>query len=148
MKTYIYAFSILILATFVQSCGEEEVDVYPVTSLTDTQEDFEALSLDSRGTNLVIEKLADGEVKELGAIVAFAGAPRSSDISYSFEVVDPTNVTVGTQVNVSTSGVVSAGQNTSLVPIMVNLDAFEIGVPSAISLRLTSSDILITDSKV
>jgi len=138
MKTYIYAFSLLLLAIGIASCGEEDVDVYPVTSLTDTQEDFEALSLNSRTTNLTIQRLADGEQKTLGAQIVFAGAPRSSAVGYTYEVVQPTTVDASAYQSAG-SGEIPAGQVTADLPIVLSLDAFEIGVPQTLTLRLTGS---------
>ncbi|MFT6808679.1 MAG: hypothetical protein ACJA01_001910 [Saprospiraceae bacterium] len=139
MKTYIYALSILLFSLGVMSCGEEDVDVYPLTPLTDTQEDFEALSLNSRTTNLTIQRLADGEQKALGAEVVFAGAPRSSAVTYTYEIVEPTTVDASAYQSAG-SGEIISGQVTGDIPIILNLDAFEIGAPQTLSLRLTGSN--------
>ncbi len=129
-------FSLLFL---LASCGEEDVDIYPVTSPGDSTEEFEALLLNSTVTNLTITKLMDGEQKPLGAIVALAGAPRSSAVNYTYEIIEPTTIAASAYQS-SGTGSIPSGELTGQLPIMLDLDQFEIGVPEAITIRLTGSN--------
>lgn len=144
MKKILY-FSMILVMTCL-SCAEEDPETYPSVALSDTAEDFEMLLLDSRNLSIVLPKFMEGETLDLGAVVAFAGAPKSGAMNYSYEVVEPTTLPAG--LTVSTSGTIAAGELSGVLPITVDLDAFELGVPNTLSLKLTSSDAPVTDQSV
>lgn len=136
----------MVLTMAFMSCADEDPATYPSVSLTDTSEDFEMLLLDSRNLSIVLPKFNDGETLDLGAVVAFAGAPRSGDISYSYQIVEPASIPAGLTVN--NSGSISSGELSGVLPITVDLDAFELGVPNVLSIQLTESGAPITDKSV
>ena len=136
----------ILLGLGFASCADEDPAIYPVDNLTDTAEEFEMLLLAATNTSLVIEKLQDGEVKSMGAIVAFAGAPKSGGVTYSYEVTENTMPEGALQSG--GSGELSSGSTTSIMPIMIDLDQVEIGVPYTVSLKLTDSAAPLTDASV
>jgi len=136
----------MVLVFTMMSCADEDPETYPSVALTDTAEDFEMLLLDSRNLSIVLPKFNDGETLDLGAVVAFAGAPKSSGINYSYSITDPATLHAG--LTSGGSGSIAAGELSAQLPITVDLDAFELGVPNTLSIQLTSSDAPITDQTV
>lgn len=96
------------------------------------------LLLDSRNLSIVLPKFEDGQTLDLGAVVAFAGAPKSSALNYSYKITDPASLPAG--LTSAGSGSVPAGELSGVLPITVDLDAFELGQPNTLSIQLTDSD--------
>lgn len=136
----------MVLVMTFMSCAEEDPVTYQSVALTDTTEDFEMLLLDSRNLSIVLPKSTEGQTLELGAVVAFAGAPKSSSINYSYKIVEPATLPAGLTVN--ESGTIESGQLSGKLPITVDLDAFVLGEPNTLSIQLTDSDAPITNKSV
>ena len=111
--------------------------------LTESTTDFEEMLISNSNTNIVFQRTMDGITLPLGAIVGIAGAPKGNAINYSYEIIeDMTSAVEGEQYTVSSnSSSIPAGEITTELPIIIDLDNAEQGVPYTIGVRLTSSDI-------
>lgn len=141
MKKLLYFSMVLVFG--MMSCAEDDPVTYPSIALTDTVEDFEMLLQDSRNQSIVLPKFNDGQTLDLGAVVVFAGAAKLSAINYTYTVTEPATLPAG--LTSSGSGSIPAGELSGLLPITVDLDAFELGVPNTISIQLATSDAPQTD---
>ncbi len=130
------------------SCGEDDPEIYPLESLTDTEETNELLFLNTAAANNTLTKTAEGLTVTFDISAALAGKPKANDVSFSFEVVDPTNITNGEGVSFSTTGTIPAGELSGTVPVTVELDKFEVGVVNNIAIKLNDSEISNTRADV
>jgi len=135
----------IFFSIFLCSCQEDDVDIFPVTTVTDTAEDFEVLALNARNTNLVLVKTTMGETANLGAEVYAGSAVKSSDINYTYEIVGSNPSDVAGKLQAQLSGSIPSGSLISMLPITVNLDDFEVAAPQQVTLKLNSSDLSVTD---
>lgn len=136
-----YLFFLGLMACGLVSCFEEDVDVYPVGSATETATSFESILLNNRTLNFVIPKIAEGQMEPVGLQVTMAAAPKSSDVNFTYDITDPTNVQEGTEYQSSGSGVIPAGSTSAEIPVIINLDNNVVGQTNTMSVQLTSADL-------
>ena len=138
-KITLYLFAISMICF---SCGEEDPAVYPLETLTDTEESNELLFFNAAAANNTLTKTSEGLTATFDITVALAGKPKASDVNFSFELVDAsTNITNGDGVSFATSGTISAGELSGTVPVTVELDKFEVGLVNTIAIKLNNSEI-------
>lgn len=142
-------FYIAIIAMFFAACGEDDPIVYETELVGDVATENEFMLLDGSKKAFSFDGSSLEGVQPLSIPVGIVAAPKSSDVSYSFAVVDPTTAEEGNQLIVgSTSGTIPAGSLKAFLPLSVDLDAMEIGTEYTISVQLLSSDVTFKSAAV
>lgn len=108
------------------------------------------VELDAAGTpsgsrTYTFLRVNDGQPKDAGFVLLFSGAPRSSDISVSYEIVAATTTAIeGVHYTVaSTSVTVPANANSVDLPFQILVDNIEAGEVFDIDINITSADVSI-----
>lgn len=131
----------LLLLVFVLgfvSCADDDVDVYDVTTVTDTAESFEALTFDNIKTAYTYPPSEPGATDQVLIVVAFAGAPRAADIPYTITVSDERNVIFD---NATIDGSIKAGKLKDSLVYTLELDDLILGSPDQVVLTLSGGDL-------
>lgn len=136
-------FYTFLFSFFLMGCQSEELDVYPVNELTDEASSFETMLLNKTSTTLTLPKSGPGQTVDLGVQVAFAGAPQSGAISYTYEIVE-TSADIA-NLDATLTGAIESGKTTGVLPLKVSLDDYVVGEENTISLKLTASGANFTD---
>lgn len=140
MKKYLYSFFVLSFIMLASSCNDEIIKTL----------DGEYITLNSQNTNFLYLRAGDFLPVPLGGEVSLIAAPQSTDVNYTFEVVDSLSTSIANlHYNIdSNSGVLAAGDVKGILPISINPDNIEQDENLTLSVKLTSSDLDLANDNV
>ena len=131
MKKSLYSLLLMSFILLATSCNDEIVKTL----------DGEYISLNTSNTSFLYLRSGNGLAVDLGASAVLIAAPQSSDITYTFEVVDSlSNAIANLHYTVdNNTGSIPAGETSGLLPIKVNPDNIELEEELTLTIKLTSS---------
>lgn len=140
-------FYIAIIAMFFTSCGEDDPIIYGTETLTDVATENEFILIDNSTSSFTFDGSLLSGVQALEIPVGIVAAPKSSAVSYTYEIVEPTTAVQGTHLIVDgSSGSIPAGSLKAFLPLSVDMDQMDPGTEYSVSVQLVSSDITVKKS--